>query len=251
MRLPELADVVELGKPSTLRLLQTLVATGFAARVDGGSYVLNRRWISSGTDAFLQALVEAATPEMVQLNADLAETVSLAALVEDHIRVIHVIESPRHIRMSNYRDRILPPYASSLGKAIAAYQPPERLNLLLRVYGIYPFTKNTITEPIKIREELEKVREQGFAREYEETVEGGCCIGVPIRPGGEPVRGAISMSLPTARLTVDLETVLPESLKNAASRISNRLAAMPRTAAPGGAELLPAEVTRAVRVPVE
>lgn len=225
MSLAALADVVDLGKPSTLRLLQTLVATRFAARVEGGSYVLSRRWSPSGTDSFLQALVIAAAPEMAHLNADLAETVSLAAVMDDHIRVVHVIESPRHIRMSNYPKRILPPYASSLGKVIAAHQTSERLSTLLRVYGVYPFTKNTITEPSRIREELAKVRKQGFATEREETVEGGCCVGVPIPAGDGPVRAAISVSMPASRFAGKMEARLADALMRTAARIRENLEA--------------------------
>ena len=47
---------------------------------------------------------------------------TLAALFEDHIRVVQTLESSREIRMSNHLLRILSPYGSSLGKAIAAHQ---------------------------------------------------------------------------------------------------------------------------------
>jgi len=153
----------------------------------------------------------------------MAETVSLAALSEDHIRVIHVLESPRHIRLSNYEGRILPPYASSLGKAIAAYQTPEHLQTLLQVYGIYPFTERTITEPLLIREELERVRERGYACEYEETVPGGCCFGAPIMVPGEPVRASVSVSLPKDRLTDKLEQAIPEFVLEAAAQIARKV----------------------------
>jgi IclR family acetate operon transcriptional repressor len=224
MQLADLAKAIGLGKPSTLRLLQTLAATGFAGRGDGGEYTLNRPWVQSTTQDWLQHLMAAATPEMERLNADLAETVSLAALFEDHVRVIHVIESPRHIRMSNYRDRILPPYASSLGKAITAFQTPERMQVLLNVYGIYSFTEHTISEPVLIREELARVRERGYARESEETVPGGCCFAVPIHIGGEPVRAALSVSLPAARATDSLIEMLPRLLLESAQRVEAALA---------------------------
>lgn len=223
LSLRELAPIAGLGKPSTLRLLQTLVVTGFATKNENGDYCLNRRWVPSSTEDWLRRLRTCAQAPLARLNADLAETVSLAALLEDHVRVIEVLESPQHIRLSNYRDRILPPYASSLGKAIAAYQTPETLQRLLDVYGVYRHTEKTHTEPLLIRQDLAQVLERGWAAEVEETVPGGCCFGVPIRIPGEPVRAAISAALPTIRLTPHLEKALPKALTETAQSIARAM----------------------------
>ncbi|MBX5472826.1 MAG: IclR family transcriptional regulator [Acetobacteraceae bacterium] len=223
--LRHLAAAIKLGKPSTLRLLRTLEATGFVVRNAEGNYLISRPWAQPESKDRIRRLMAAATPEMTSLNADLAETVSLAALMDDHIRVVDTLESPKQIRMSNYRNRILPPYASSLGKAIAAFQSPEQLQVLLHVYGIYATTEKTITDPVAIREELERVRQRGWASEYEESVQGGCCFGVPIRCDGEPVGAAISVSLPISRLTPALEQRIPAMLLEAACRIASRVQA--------------------------
>ena len=199
------------------------MATGFAIRDSAGDYRLNRGWLPSAPQEWLERLKAAAHEEMVRLNTDLAETVSLASLFEDHIRVVHVIESPQQIRMSNYPDRILAPYASSRGKAVAAFQSPEKLQRLLSVYGIYATTPHSITDPALIREELARVRERGWSKEREETVRGGCRFGVPMHIGGEPVRAAMSVSLPTFRLTERLEQRVPQLLLEAAARIAEKM----------------------------
>lgn len=221
--LRDLADAVGLGKASVFRLVQTLVSTGFASQEDDGRYSLNCRWLPGAIHNWLARARSAALPEMQRLNAELAETVTLAALIEDHIRVLETVESPQHIRMSNYRDRILPPNASSLGKAIASFQSADVQQRLLHVYGIYQQTPKTITEPAAIRAEFSRVREQGWAEEIEETVTGGCCFAAPIVVPREPVRAAISTSLPVTRLTSDLRLRLPGLLTDAAARISKKL----------------------------
>jgi IclR family acetate operon transcriptional repressor len=224
LALAEIARSIDLGKASALRLLQTLLVTGYARQFGDGSYALNRSWMQTTTQDWLQHLLTAAKPEMEMLNAEVAETVSLAALMGDHIRVIATLESPRHIRMSNYKDRILAPYASSLGKAISAYLPADRLQNLLQVYGIYATTEKTITDPALIRKEMQRTRTRGFASEYEETVRGGCCFGAPILTSAE-VRAAISISLPADRLTPELEEQIPVLLCSAAGNISQAMAA--------------------------
>lgn len=221
--LNELASLIGLGKASALRLLRTLMAMGYAAQDAAGNYEAKRHASASASARWLDRLVQAADSEMRRLNEDLAETVSLAALFEDHIRVVHSIESPRQIRMSNYSNRILAPYASSLGKAIAAGQTPERLQMLLQVYGIYQTTPKTITEPLQIRAEMERTRQRGYSFEYEETVPGGCCFGAPISLPGEPACAAISVSLPIFRFNKGLEKTIPSVLMQAARQISRRL----------------------------
>jgi IclR family acetate operon transcriptional repressor len=225
LSLGAIAREIRLGKPSTFRLLQTLVSAGFAGTSGKGDYYPIRRFAAIHESTWIDDLIAASREEMERMNVVLAETVTLAALHDDHIRVIHTLESSREIRMSNYLSRILSPYASSLGKAIAAYQSPARLNQLLQVYGVYQFTSNTVTEPTLIREELARIRERGYSSEFEETVPGGCCIGVPICGDNQHVRAALSVSLPVARLTEGQESKISEMLKEAAARIGTNLTA--------------------------
>ncbi len=215
-----LSQAIQLGKASTLRLLQTLTATGFATQDMQGRYMLNRRWMSRSTAEETRSLVEAALPVMRDLHADLAESVSLSALEEDHIRVLAVLDSPRSIRMSNSVGRILPPYGSSMGKAITAFQEPEVQERLVEVYGIYKFTTQTISEPLALRAEYARVRENGYALEKQETIEGGCCFAAPLRSADGRVWAALSVSLPLLRLSPELEATLPGRLCGAAREIN-------------------------------
>ena len=205
MTLSGLAAAIELGKVSTLRLAQTLLASGYVMQNSHGEYELRGHWRSPEADDWTLRLLDAALPPMTRLKDELAETVSLAVLREDHIRVLETLESPQHVRMSNWRNRILPPYASSLGKAIAAFQAAETLDALIDVYGVYRTTEKTITDRAAIRREMERVRQCGYARELEETVIGGCCFGAPIAEVPGRVRAAVSVSLPAVRLTPGLE----------------------------------------------
>lgn len=225
LSLGELATAAGLGKASTLRLLRTLEATGFAGRDPaGGLYSSATLCNGNSTHAWESRLLEAARPEMAALAADLAETVSLAVLRQDHVRVIHTVESPRQVRMSNYLNRILPPYSSSLGKAIAAFQEPADFQVLLQVYGVCQTTPRTIVDPVQIRIEMDRTRSRGYSFEYEESVPGGCCFGAPVRTGpGAAVRAAVSISLPTSRFEEKLEKTLPKLVMQLASRIARNL----------------------------
>lgn len=221
--LAQIASAIGLGKASTFRLTQTLVGAGYVTQNERAEYELRGAWTGAGLDKWARTLGPVARPEIERLCDEISETVSLGLLCEDHIRVFDTVESPRHVRMSNYKDRILPPYASSLGKAIAAFQTPEMLAGLINVYGLYPITQNTLTDLTAIRRDMERVREMGYSREYEETVCGGCCFGAPIRDDRDEVRAAVSVSMPVIRLTETLEKRIPMLVVETADRITAAL----------------------------
>lgn len=218
-----LSEVAGLGKPSTLRILKTLQAAGWLTRDANDDYCLDRDWPARSSRSWLRNLTAAALLEMRKLNAESAETVTLAALFEDHIRVVEVLDSPQIIRMANYKSRILPPYASSLGKAITAFQTPDKIELLLQTYGAYRFTEKTSTDPRAIRRDLAETRERGFSCDDEETVMGGVCFGAPVQAGAGPVLAAISVSTPRQRLSGEARAATPKAVVAAAAAISRAI----------------------------
>ena len=119
-------------------------------------------------------------PYLESLSRELAETSTLAALFENRVEVIAVVESPHVIRMSNVVGHILPPNASSLGKAITAFQPQEQREKLLRSFGTYRFTKHTITDRKELSREYEGIRLQKYAIDREECAYDGICFCAPI-----------------------------------------------------------------------
>ncbi len=223
MALKDLADTAGLGKASTLRLLRTLQTTGYLVRDANDNYHLDRDWPSARQHHLLRLLCESAMPPLASLNAEFGETVALAFLFEDVIRVVEVIESTHHIRMSNYKGGILQPYASSLGKSITAFQTPENAQKLLYTYGIFRLTSATLTDFRAIQEDLAEVRERGYAWDREETVPGGTCVGAPIRSPGGDVIGALSISMPKDRFTLELQEILPGRVKQYAEQVTKAM----------------------------
>jgi IclR family pca regulon transcriptional regulator len=166
MSLKDLSEAAGLGKASTLRLLHTLQATGYLVRDRNEDYSLGQDWPSPLQHRTLSLLRESAIPVLHAINAEFGETVALAFLFDDLIRVIEVIESTHQIRMSNYKGGVLQPYASSLGKSIAAFQTPEKAQRLLYTYGIFRLTPATLTDFRAIQEDLAEVREVAAAWEH-------------------------------------------------------------------------------------
>ena len=200
MALNEVAQRLQLSKTSTFRLLRTLEASGCLTASEWGKYSLAPGVHSVVSTQTVARLLRAAIPRLQVLSRQLRETTSLAALFDNRIEVIAVVESPQPIRMSNIVGHILPPNASSLGKAITAFQDEERREKLLRSYGMYRFTEHTITDRTELDQEFAQVRQQKSASDLEESVADGHCFAVPIFGSAGDVGAAISVSLPKARV---------------------------------------------------
>jgi DNA-binding IclR family transcriptional regulator len=223
--LSEIAAFLRLGKPSALRLLRTLENLGYISRDINKNYQLASGAYVTGMQGNLAALRAVGSSFCLDLRSQCGETTTLACLFSDCIRVIDAYESPQHIKMTNYVGRILQPFASSLGKAIAAFQDDVLAQTLLDVCGVYPLTKHTLVDLAAIRNEFALVRQRGYAEDKEETVEGGYCVGAPIYSPAKSVIAAISISSPKFRLTPQLMKKFPVMVKEAAASISAELKA--------------------------
>jgi IclR family acetate operon transcriptional repressor len=224
MSLTELANKVGLTKTSAYRLLFTLVSLRHAKQDGNGHYLLAaENWISPSVQ-IANALRSIAREPAQALRTRFQETVSLAVLYSNHIEVILGFESPRIIRMANTLGGIIPPHASSLGKAITAFQAEAVCSKLIHSYGIRKFTEHTITDEEALVEELGEVRRRHYAFEDEEAFLDGCCLGCPIFAGSDTAVAAISISMPKFRLPAKKERdKMVAELQKAAEEISERL----------------------------
>ena len=224
LSLNELTLQLELTKSSVFRILHTLEVSGYIQRDSLGRYTAADDLQASAPGQLRAALVDAAMPCLKELSREFQETVSLAMRFENRVEVVGTIESPHLIRMGNTVGRIVPPHASSLGKAIAAFQPEEMRERLVRSYGIHRVTEHTVTDEVALKAAFEQVRDRGYSTDEEESVLDGRCFGVPVLDGGGQAIAAMSISAPKSRIRDErLQKRILTALQRAASRVSTAL----------------------------
>lgn len=199
LTLAELTAALGLTKASTFRILRTLEVLGYVSKATDNRYALAGPHHPRTPVQLVSRMMETGAVPMEGLALKHQETVGMAAIFENRIEVVAVVESRQLIRMGNTVGRILPPHASALGKAITAFQTPEVRDRLLGAYGTLPLTAHTIAGEIALRKEFSRIRETGYAEDWQESTLGGCCFAAPIlRPDGAAA-GAISLSMPQLR----------------------------------------------------
>ncbi len=212
--------------PSTIhRILDTLRYWGYVEQDPVTQrYQLGLKVLELGT-AKLQGmeLVKEAAPYLKELRERSNETVHLAVLEEGEVLYLAKEESFQSIRMVSRVGRRLPAYCTGLGKVLLANLNEEEQKKIIEEKGLPRFTKNTITDKKKLREELSKVRHQGFAEDRGEHERDVHCLAAPIKDHRGEVMAAVSISLPAFRMNASKKRKLKETLIQTCENISTRL----------------------------
>jgi len=93
--------------------------------------------------------------------------------------------------------------------------------------GLERFTPHTITDPNKLRQELAKVRERGYALAQEELEEGLNVVAGPIYDYTGQVVASVSVAGPAYRVTPEMFPELASQLMDTAPKISEQLGYKP------------------------
>jgi DNA-binding IclR family transcriptional regulator len=163
-----------------------------------------------------------ARPVLVELAESSRETVHLAVLDADEVINIEQISGPHLVRDTNWVGRRTPLHCVANGKALLAFQPLSAIERTLA--GALPrFTERTIVEPERLRAELARVRERGYAQALGEVEEGLHAVAAPVRDGTGAVVAAVSVSGPAYRVKANRIAELGALTVGAAAKIAARL----------------------------
>jgi DNA-binding IclR family transcriptional regulator len=197
----EVARALGLPKSTTSELMSSLADQRLLSRMAQGRYRLGWRLFELG-----QTLLDTtkfrveARKVMKELVECWGETVHLAVL--DGVQAVYVekLQPTPAVRIWISRTGArLPAHCSGVGKVLLAHSKWEYVAELLEHQGMPALTPNTITTLSDLSDELERVRERGYAYDHEETLVGLCCVAAPIYDPGGTVSAAVSLSVPAYR----------------------------------------------------
>lgn len=217
--LDQLATELGVHKTTVLRLLRTMEAERFVRRDEAHRYQLGSRLFSLADAANEQHAVRAvAAPHLRRLNQRTGQTVHLAAYENGQVVYIDKLDSVHAVRMYSQVGVPAALHCTAVGKVLLAAQPKRQREALLNSIEYRAFTPNTITGPDQLRDELDKVREQGWAQDRAEHESFINCIGAPVTDRSGRVVGAVSISVPDVLLSYEqVVELLPDLLGTTAA----------------------------------
>ena len=168
-------------------------------------------------------IIEIAQPYLMEVSRYLGQSVHLCAYNRGMVYVIDQIVSSLPYTMSARVGMIEPIHSSSVGKCILAYRQPEKVEEILDGYEMVAYTEKTITDKQVLLEELEKIRQQGYAVDDEEMFLNVRCIAVPVFDYHGSVRYAIGISGPIGLMSKENLDLYKKRLESAARKIGAKL----------------------------
>jgi DNA-binding IclR family transcriptional regulator len=196
----ELAERLQLSRPTVHGLLQTLQAHGFVEQDrDSDKYQLGAGLLQLGNSYLdLNELRGRSIVHAERLAARANAAVRVGVMHGSSVVVVHHVFRPDATLQILEVGAQLPAHASALGKAILAHAP-ETVVDDLTAEPLPRLTSRTLAERA-LRDELEQVRERGFARERDEAVLGEASIAAPIFDHAGHAVGAIGVVGDTERI---------------------------------------------------
>jgi IclR family acetate operon transcriptional repressor len=219
--LKAICDRTGIHKSTAHRFLKHLERERYLLRTEAGAYLIGPRLSQLSARGNQEATLQAvARPILWELWKSTQETVNLAVLDQKTALYVDVIESPHEFRLSSRVGTRRSVHVTALGKALVAFLPSETQETILDSIAFQAATPRTIGNLVQFRQELEKVRRQGYAVDDEEAVQGARCVSAPIlNSAGEPI-AAVSVSGPVTRVSPNLVNALAGAVTSAAGAIS-------------------------------
>ena len=202
----EISKKLNMGLSTVHRILFTLKSRGYVIQNQKTiKYRLGIKLFELGCKVQnSKNLIKIVKPYLRELSRITNETVNLAILEGKDVVYLDTIESTKALRTGIVPGTRTVAHCTALGKVILAHLPnSEFVQLYRNDDNMISLTKNSISSKDELKKELIKAKENGYALDREESIEGINCVGAPILNGqGEPV-AAISITGPASRFTMD------------------------------------------------
>ena len=225
--LAELSRELDLPKSTLHRICAVLLDRGWAFRDASGRFDLGIRALGMGAHSAELPIVIGFRSVAADLLTKHDETVCLAVLDGAETVYIALEETSHPIRLVTHVGSRTPAFAGASGRVILAGRP---FDALAADYGgklLVTPTGRRLNGLFELRAILDEVRGNGYAENDEETAVGLYAASVPVVNASGVILAALTICVPTSRLTPERRGLILADLRDAGARISADVAWLP------------------------
>lgn len=216
----ELEDLVQIPRTTAFRILKTLCSEGLAEK--------RGKLFFSGAGLMQIGLNSIRSLELRPLSVPFLSNLALKTDFTAHLAIpsgwqsliLEVHDSPHPVRVASRSGTTVPLYCSSTGKVFLAYRFEEVLEAYFEQTAFEAFTANTITTLSAMRQEIETIRQNGFAVDNQEFHMDVRCLAAPVRDSHGQVVAAIGVTGPAIHLTTEKQAGVGRIVKEVAAEFS-------------------------------
>jgi IclR family KDG regulon transcriptional repressor len=225
--LADLSKRVGLHNSTTFHLVKTMVSLGYIRQLkESKRYRIGRPLFALAASALDEMeMVSMATPVLDNLSRKTGESSHFATRMSDAVVVMARTPGPGAFQLTDRVGVVRPAYCTALGKIILAALRPDQLDRYLDRIELKSLTAKTITNPQRLRRELQEIRRAGIAFDDGEFDNEVRCAAMPVHDFSGQVVGAIGISGPVWRLSIQALQSKARDLEVAARNLSEAFGA--------------------------
>jgi DNA-binding IclR family transcriptional regulator len=222
----EVAERLDLPRTTVHELLVTLVARAYLISVPGQPvhYRLGMPLFQLGS-AFAGRLdlVREAGGVARDVAAACDEAVHVAVLDGADVVYLVKVDSTHPVRMVSGVGLRLPAHCTAVGKVLLASLDPAVLDAVLADRALPGMTPDSITDPDRLRAQLDRVRAEGVAVDVGESDGDMRCVAAAVRDHSGAAVAAMSLSAPILRWTPRAQEEWAQLVREGAATLSARM----------------------------
>lgn len=219
--LSEVTARLGIPKPSVHRILAQLEQAHLIKRdLAGRRYVSGER-ATRLAYMTLQSAARTANENILRgLVNSIGETFNISILDGADIVYVYRVECDWPLRSHYAAGSRFPAHCTSAGKAILAFSSKEVRKQFIDNVVLKRFTSNTISSRTKLIPILDRVKQDGFAQNDQEYIDGVVGIAVPILGRDGRALAGLSLHAPLARLSLRQAREHVPAMKQAARKLA-------------------------------
>ncbi len=200
LRLTQLANKLDLPKSTTHRYLNTLTESELLIR-NKNTYHISGRFIDFAGAVYRRddsySMIQKKVDQLANETAELVQF-----LIEEHHRAVYVFQKAggNGIQLDTEEGAVEHLHSTAGGKAILSTWSDTKIEEFCTHRGLPQITPETITGKKELHKEIVKVRQQGYAVNDQENINGVRAVAVPINNASGSAIGALCISGPINRI---------------------------------------------------
>ncbi|MBS4208310.1 IclR family transcriptional regulator [Bacillus sp. FJAT-50079] len=223
-KVSDLSQSLGINKSTVSRTMATLANEGFVFKdPETQKYRLGLSIVSlGGVVNSTMDIYKESMPVLNKLVETSGETSHISILDNYEVIYLQKVECNHPVRFLTHVGKRNPTYCTSSGKILLAYSNDDVTETIIQK-GLQPFTKNTITDPQKLRQHLRQIRKNGYTFSIEEFTEGVNSVAAPVYNYKGQVVAALSVVGPKQRIYGDKLQRIAKQVMQASADVSSRL----------------------------
>lgn len=218
MSVTQLANELGSSVSSVNRFLLTLLDIGYIEKdyTDNRYYLSNKFYILSNKLLSQNKLLEKYLPLANHISSSYSSMVTINSYCGSTVFLLYKDSNNSFSKELDFKlGDSIPAYCCSAGKIMLSEYTEKELNQYFLDTSLIKYQPNTLCSEKDIREEIEKVRKDGFAVHDNEYLLGLFSISIPLKPIGRQ-HGCITIIVPSS----DKERIIsPEFIRNIKNKI--------------------------------